>query len=330
MASVLVANDPTGEAQNGPNPRVLNPLVSWVRFGRDSGGLQLRFPDGDHLTFDTHLDAIEQLLREWSGDQTNLLAAPVEDDVRDELVTLIDTRGGFITPATRPGGWLEAGFAYFQAQQRQIAPPGTTASPLRLVRVIGDGWLAGIVQDVLRDQLDIPSTIGACEGGDTQPDLIVLASDTDNLAFLRNHNQAIVERRQPAISMMMRGTHVLVGPHVVPFETPCFECYAERLLAGAPNPAEFAAYQDMLAQGVGTAPMVAEPNALATLGVRYIVGWHLKAISHGLFEFAEPGVRYVYDLVSMRTQESKTFRVPGCSSCGHHPDRPARAVRNLM
>lgn len=331
MASVMVADGATDGLRDEPNSRVLNPLITWVRFGGDGRGLQLRFPDGDHLTFDSHVDAIELLLREWSEGEGDRTTEPrIDEGVREELEALIDERGGFVTPDVRSAGWFEAGFAYFQAQQRQIAPPGTIARPLRLVRVVGDGWLAQIVREVLRDQLGVRSEHGSLAAGEMQADLVVFASDTDNLAQLREHNRSIVEGRYPALSLMMRGTHLLVGPHIVPFETPCFECYAERLFAGAPNHAEFAAYQTKLAQGAGTLPMTSEPNSLEALGVRFIVGWHLKAISYGLFEFAEPGVRYVYDLVSMRSQESKTFRVPGCKSCGHHPDRPARAVRNLM
>ena len=92
--------------------------------------------------------------------------------------------------------------------------------------VLGVGHLAAAARVQLRAFGLVPSGSADCSAN--APHLLLACSDYANASSFADLNRRAVGQRTRVLFAHLAGERVRVGPLVIPFESPCFECYLAR------------------------------------------------------------------------------------------------------
>lgn len=146
-------------------------------------------------------------------------------------------------------------------------------------------------------------------------DFVLCCLDEGQSSLIYKLNRACLKANIRWSSCSTVGNEVVIGPTVVPFETPCFLCYKMRTVACAGNPEEEFAYETFLDRrkqddssrreslvfGVGVAAHLLSLEAL-------------KALSVTLSPSAT-GKIVVLDLITLDSSKHVVLRKPWCPAC---------------
>ena len=152
--------------------------------------------------------------------------------------------------------------------------------------------------------------------------VIVCAEDTPSL-LLRWANQACLTRGIPWTSGCLDGSVGMVGPSIIPHQTPCYECYWLRMKGNLEHHEEFIAFEKYLEQH-GTrsdhfyGSLIPLPSVIGSLAA-------LEAIKI-LTLFASPtlyGRLYEIDFLTLRAELHEILKLPRCPACGVTRRTPA-------
>jgi len=94
--------------------------------------------------------------------------------------------------------------------------------------VLGVGHFAAAARVQLRAFGLVPSGSANCSAN--APHLLLACSDYANASSFADLNRRAVGQRTRVLFAHLAGERVRVGPLVIPFESPCFECYLARRL----------------------------------------------------------------------------------------------------
>ena len=295
----------------------LDPLLSWTLF--DGGKrLQLRFPDGNHVTFDSDAETVARCLDDF--DKHGIVAKP-NDSIAAELARLLMSRRAITSRSDSGSDWALDVFDYILRWSDEGAALGTPLMSLNDARALvrGAGWLA----DVLRECM---ATLGVAHASNV-PDatFVVDCQDRQNPQQFSATNAFAVQQGLPCFFVYREVSRIVVGPLVVPRQSACYQCYSARLEANAPFPAEHAAYQTYAA--TETQP---RPSQVAVGLVNYLLARAVLCTVTGAYELFEPGVIYSYDFVSLDTSTQRVLKVPRCEACSKVAGKPMRSVRSVI
>lgn len=298
-------------------PYRLNPAVSW-NYVSDGRALQVRFPDGDHLTIDSNAAAISAVL--------DALANGVDPDAASgdmvaEVTALLTERKVLVVNRDAADDWLENMLEYvLAASNRQVGPSALIEKARRhSFSIRGEGWLPGVTADACRlaglTVADAPSNSGHC--------IIAVADRIAHDAFSAINKEAC-EAGTPVLFLWREVSRIVCGPLVLPGQSACFECYRTRVRANIRFEAEFDA---LAALPLGQRDHVG--SALAEGAVRSFIARQLLAVAAEAYDMFEPNALYSYDVLALKLDRQALLRVPRCRACGVLRSEPARALRTL-
>ncbi len=311
---------PSGAAHG--SAQRLNMLVSWHYL--DDGRLQLRFPDGDHLTFDAHRDTIVATVEALAAGE----AAP-DGPVAHELVALLAERRMFV--ATPTADWLVDAIDYVvslsddgRGQTAKGRSPIVRARQTRLV-IDGVGWLADRVRAAAGQAgLDVADAAGDIAGAGGGPRLLVAVADMIAYDHFSRVNADAVASGTPVMFLWREVARLVMGPLVLPGETACFECYRTRVRANMAFIGEF----DALARWT---PDSRRPQSSAVSNglAETLIARTLLFAAAQAWDLFEPGTIHSFDALSLETQRQPVLKVARCPVCSPHAARPARSIRAI-
>jgi bacteriocin biosynthesis cyclodehydratase domain-containing protein len=154
------------------------------------------------------------------------------------------------------------------------------------------------------------------------PDLIVVATSRPIPSVWECLNETCLSMQRSWIRMTIDGHVGLIGPTVIPFQTPCYICFATRLQANTCQYYEDLSYTQYLDTDEGTARGAELPQwsrALAELlGLEV-----MKLLSY----FAIPatyGRVVITDCLTLESKSSKVSKLPRCPACSRSGQIPAQ------
>lgn len=279
----------------------------------DAERMQLRVPNGQHLTFDEHSVQLFQafeLLR--SGTAQPALDAILGAELAAELITLLDSRGLVDANDQR---------SQFQRLLDQHLTTGgrvVDATPPRAAALVGEGRIATLVRNAIGG--------ASCNhaGASVIETLLVAMSDTDNLDEMLMINQRAIQENRPVTFIRWDQRRLIVGPFVVPGETACLDCAAHRQRAASIHIDELIAWRR-----AGSVHPPFEGGEILDNFVMVVAMRHISAIMAGAHAIARPGAVTMVDPVTLEIVTAPVLRLPRCPSCRPGNDRPQRSIRDL-
>ncbi|WP_135828824.1 TOMM precursor leader peptide-binding protein [Halorussus halobius] len=147
-------------------------------------------------------------------------------------------------------------------------------------------------------------------------DLVVHAADRQRPDALARLNRLVHDIETPLLLGQIAGLDGVVGPTILPGETPCYECFRRRRYANVEAPEGYRAYE-AVAGDAGRAP---GPNLP---GFAHVVAGCLELelvnqLSSG-FGFTVGRVVH-YDFADLSVGADDVLRMPRCSVCGPSSD----------
>ena len=282
----------------------------------DDDRLQLRVPDGHHLTFDAHAEPLHDALSALRGGARPAeVATTLGADLAAELFALLDTRG-LLVPRAAPGG------QYDRQLEQHLAGGGrlALAAPPRAWHIVGSGRLAAIAARAL----PAGRAAGADHAAHAADVLTVAISDADDQAALLAANAQAVQAGRPITFVRWDQRRLLIGPYVVPGQSACLDCVNHRQFAAALHPDELLAWRraaDRHGRFEG-GPVLDDFAAAA-------IARHVTAILAGAHELARPGAVAMLDPITLDCVTAPVLRLPRCPTCRPAADRVPRAIRDL-
>ena len=288
-----------------------------MSFPVDTERVQLRVPDGQHLTFDQSADQLFdafELLR--SGASQAALDGLLGAELAGELVGLLTSRGlvgandqrsqfqRLLDQHLTTGGWL------------------IDAAPPRAAELIGEGRIAGLVRDAMN--ADIPDRAPDRTFAPASATLLVAMSDTDSLTEMLGINRRAIAENRPVTFIRWDQRRLIVGPFVVPGESACLDCAAHRQRAASIHVDELVAWRR-----AGSTHPPFEGGAVLDHFVMAVAMRHIQAILAGAHAIARPGAVTMIDPITLETVNAPVLRLPRCPSCRPGSDRPQRSIRDL-
>lgn len=161
----------------------------------------------------------------------------------------------------------------------------------------------------IRDARDVEGVIQGCG-------LVVVCAEDAPGPLFDWVNQASLALQIPWTSGYLDGSVGIVGPSIVPYQTPCYECYRLRMKGNVEHYEEFIAFEDHLKQQVDRSD-----HSYGGLGPLSGVVGQLTALEaiKILTRFARPalyGKLYEVDFLTLQAEFHEILKLPRCPSCG--------------
>jgi bacteriocin biosynthesis cyclodehydratase domain-containing protein len=163
-----------------------------------------------------------------------------------------------------------------------------------------------------RDEAELSSLLSDCA-------VAVLCPDHVNPAEYETFNRAALRTRTLWTSARFAGFEFHIGPTVIPGETPCYECFRQRINSNVADFAEHTLVEEhMKHHRRREASLVITPAAgLLALEVVKAVTWFAPPASYGhLFSL---------NLLTMQSGLHPVLKIPRCTACGR-PSLPRPTI----
>lgn len=279
----------------------------------DEERVQLRSPDGQHLTFNADAEllvaAFERLSMGVGRPELDMLLG---DALADELLTLLRSRG-LLADFDGP---KPAQFQQLLAQYKAGGGAVLDALPPRGIEIAGEGRIAALARAA------VPAT--AARPAAANETLIVATADREDWDTLLKMNARAVAERRTITFARWDQRRLLIGPFVVPGETACLECVAHRQRAASLHPDELLAWRR---DGARQPAFRGGPGLDAF--VKAAIEHHLAAILAGAYDLARPGAISILDPITFHTTVASVMRLPRCPTCRPSSETVARSIRDL-
>jgi bacteriocin biosynthesis cyclodehydratase domain-containing protein len=299
------------------------------------GRVQVRVPDGDHFTIETHgVELAPHLDAMRCGGLTleAALAAAGSDDERqvwEKAAEVLAQRGLLRRESDEDpsADCLLASFDYVFRKARAADLRGAPADTVRSVTVSGDGLIADVARRCM-------ATLGLAAGAggraaDEAPGLRIACCDHDDHEFLREQNEISLREGTMATFVRKSGSRILLGPIVVPHESACFNCYIERVISNIEYIDEFEANVRFASTVRGQ--RLRDATGLMTGVLAFLVTQHVVFALERIAKVARPGELVAFDLLTSETTRHPVLKLPRCGVCGRgRQGALMRAVRDLL
>lgn len=322
---------------------VLHPSVKLVDVSGTA--LQIRTPDGLHITFDSNPAVLKEILSYCNGKNSHTeihalvisnfpevkpsyLSSLLSLLVKKKIVNEYDDTAAFcVDPYHQSmdyfGKIIKSGFIMLQPTTNGKYIPKISNEFLQI-----EG--RGLVSDAAREAAKRLGFKDAPEGSPERSSALVLCcADNENIKNFRDMNYEYVNRqKRPVVFAYTNDMNFHIGPLVIPGESACFECMFHRRAANVSHLREFEAYIDYCSRE-SESPL-GNSETVSNFAL-YAMNFLLGGIKNSVFNYIEPGRLIVFDMARMESQKHRLTRLPRCPVCGLGPEnRVPQAVRNIV
>jgi molybdopterin-synthase adenylyltransferase len=167
----------------------------------------------------------------------------------------------------------------------------------------------------------LKKTIGDC-------DLLVVCEDDPAVKIFEVANEACLQNKITWLGVSFSGVQGVIGPLVIPGETPCYRCYKLRERGNATHVEEYASFEDYLRANpnhqVKQGSLRAFDSIIGSLAALEVV--------YALTNLSDPkslGNLLVVDLLSFDVEAHPILRLPRCPVCSPTREKPKRKVYDI-
>jgi thiazole/oxazole-forming peptide maturase SagC family component len=305
-------------------------LHSSINFvdNNDDGKIYISMPGGESITFESSSFPIIDLLntlRDKAYTTNELIELDMFSSYGDNVSKLLNIlkERHIVVESADMGSKDELSCLYDYISRRAVRSsvfsPEDYAS--KKIRVLGTGFVANICEKVVGE-------LGR-KAQDTDKDVLtVVCADNENYSWFEEINEQMISDKQPALYVWKGGSHLNLGPLVIPHETPCFHCFKKRLESNVHFIDEF---EDLHKPSAMDNIPILDENNLLTGVVQYLLNRHLSFIINDVTSLVAGGNLYEFNFVTAKLESHPVLKLPRCGTCGQlREDELTRAVRNLL
>lgn len=168
---------------------------------------------------------------------------------------------------------------------------------------------------------DVIGAVGAC-------DFLVVCEDDPAVKIFEIANEVCLRKKIPWLSVGLSKLQGLIGPMVIPGETPCYLCYKLRERNNAPSVDDYILFEDYLrnnpSHGVRQGSLKAFDCMIGSLAALEVV--------NALTNLADPkslASLLVIDPFDLELESHPILRLPRCPSCSPARDKPKRKIYDI-
>jgi len=297
----------------------LNPLVYWIGVGGISNRVQIRSPDGRHITIDQNsADAVAFLQIASAGFRFEDLEHGFE---RELAILLLDR--SFLS-LNKPGTLSYSDrLLEFQAEIDR-AEGLKDFGEIGRIEVLGEGAIAGAVKNIVPANGVSTPLLALSQNEAT---LTIACSDYPAHDFFRDTNAKLFSSPSNGLLtfVYLDGPRVIIGPCVYPGVSACFECLHSRMFGNAIHHDETLA---AASQPPSFTSLLSEDDFVIGFA-RHVIKRHvLGLIENSDILNAHDGAE-VFDVLNFSREVVPALRLSKCPVCSPSflvPNRMARDV----
>jgi ribosomal protein S12 methylthiotransferase accessory factor len=151
-------------------------------------------------------------------------------------------------------------------------------------------------------------------------DLVVVATDHYDLSLYQHINRECLRENVPWTSVRCLGFELALGPSIIPYETPCFSCFAGRLKSSAPSLEDYSLMEEFLSRSRWTGGhlnIVVGADLMALEVAKILTNLLPRTYAH-LFSL---------HLMTFKSRLDPILKLPTCQDCGAGSRaRPPQAI----
>ncbi|WP_281990193.1 TOMM precursor leader peptide-binding protein [Aquimarina aggregata] len=298
---------------------ILHPDVHWVKV--DEKRIQLRQPDGEHITFDEHANDILNALKVLRTPSINDIK--VDESISEQIKEILHTRGLLIHKDNASNFQIQRLIDQHGVSGGKVA---TGKNPIS-VTIMGEGKLASVSKtSLLQAEIKIIDDQDKFSISEDKLPLMIVICDQEDHDFLQKMNAKAIQNKQPILFFRWFHRSFKLGPFVVPGETACLNCAHQRELASSLFPNELLAYRS---SGRDDLPVYNGGPVLDQMAGALLTRQVLTILS-GNYDLSEPSTMITVDPVLLNIKHSPILRIPRCRVCSNYENEPLRAIRDQL
>lgn len=309
------------------NSIYVHPSITWQQF--DDEHLQIRVPDGQHITLTESVDAVNLMLNHLSTPQSYddivkwAEKAQIGKEELDSTLTTLHEYSIIIESNKNEDLGLFGNVIDFNINSSTSIRSGLPFPYFTHFDVIGDKNIKACVTSAtatLEQQLAAKNTKGT-----TSP-LRIVCSDTGDQQYILAENSKAINDKVAMLPVQWTDEFLSIGPLYIPEESSCYQCLNIRRRAASNFLPELDGVLNKAVQRSTNPQFDTYLNHLIT----YAVGRYLSIVSHGMFHLIKPNEMESWDVIKGEKTVGEVLKVPRCDACGRKKaSDPIRAIRDL-
>lgn len=308
----------------------VHPSISWQKF--DDSHLQIRVPDGQHITLTERASEVEAILDKLTQPHSynaTLSWAAEENIERDILDSALNTLNEYSIVveneenASHKQDGIFVNSLDFNVNSSKAFRAALPFPYFNKIEVAGEGKIKQCVEKISRSVID---DIPDAEVDTATRTLRIVCSYEGKQQLIKQQNASAVEEKVALLAVQWADEYLTVGPLYIPGESACYECLNVRKRASTSFLAEL---DGVIKAPVKRAGKVQLDPFIENLIV-YAVGRYLSIVCRGMFHLIKPNEVESWDIVKAERTVGEVLKVPRCDACGRKKSTdPVRAFRDL-
>ncbi|MDP4535126.1 hypothetical protein Q3O60_02860 [Alkalimonas collagenimarina] len=309
---------------------LVHPAISWLQF--DSEHLQIRVPDGQHITLEERANETRQILEmlsqphsyeatiAWADSQN------IDRDIVDTVLSTLNDYSMIVETNHAHQSGLPGVFRNvldFNINASKALRSGLAFPYFNQVEVVGDCDIQAMVAD---SAAEVETFLMAQTTGSERRPIRIVCTVTGDQQFLRKQNQQAVAEKVAMLPIQWSDDMFTIGPLYIPDESACYECLTIRRRASSNYLAELDGWLSSAVQRSHT-PKFDRP--MQNL-IGFAVSRYLLIVGCGMFHLIKPNEVESWDVIKAEKKIGEVLKVPRCGVCGRKKaSDPTRAIRDL-
>lgn len=154
-------------------------------------------------------------------------------------------------------------------------------------------------------------------------DIVILCTEKPLITIYSWLNEACLQQKIQWISGSLYGSEGVVGPSILPGETPCYTCYQLRMKGNVDFYPEHEAFEQFLIDNPNTSVTYGSIPAFYSIVANHVALEAVKMITKSMPSSIYGNV-YTIDFFTLRQGLHKVLKIPRCPSCGSLSRRPRK------
>ncbi|WP_448548288.1 TOMM precursor leader peptide-binding protein [Thalassotalea fusca] len=307
----------------------VHPAITWQTI--DSDKLQIRVPDGQHITLTESAvlagAMLERLIEPQNFEQIQDWAQQKQIG-NEELETALATLHEYsiiVESRAKQNQGVFNNVLNFNVNSSKSIRSGLPFPYFSTIEAKGTGYIFNCVEQVIEQTqpvLDELQNESQTEG----QHLRIVCSDIADQQYLLEQNRQAVKDKIACLTVQWTDEFLSIGPLYIPEESACYECLNVRKRAASNFLSELDA---VLKRNTQRSVDVKLDSTLEYL-ISYAVSRYLSLVTRGMFHLVKPNEVETWDILKAEKTVGEVLRVPRCDACGRKKSSdPTRAIRDL-